>query len=577
MSFIDNLYNPLIQSLFIMSFEDIINKYTNDLFLWKNIKNIFEDINDLILKSNTKEDFIKYYYLLTILYINYTNYLKYSNNSDFDNNEIYNFIHKIKFNKNIIKKIFLFSLDKNIRLILKIENPFINLNINKINNEKYIEQNILEHIKNSKQIEKLSEMDNFSSKKILNIIIFRYVICKNNNYNNYSEFIVKKIFNKNIDLVNFNNFITLIPLSKNILLLKTQNSSFSINITLNKIINFYTSNFPKITVEYNKNNIILINKKYNGKIIIKYDTLITTTEFNNYQINYNLMYFNFKELKEFSFLKKTNSFIEIKLNSNIITDLSSLLEIFHLLTISFKILESYPTDINECIYPLDMTNYYYQTFCIFLEFLKPQIKTNPSINKFIVDLIKYLYIYSYYDYYFYFSNNLMETIIANYVHKHEIFNEFTNNIKNIMKFPKELFNYPPFMNINDDINSIIYYNFEIPSYFKFLDLINAIIYVFDYKYSNLSIITLVKECFNISIDNKSKQINYNKKVNKVVETTSSELSYSTSSNNSELVSKLDDNILINLSPNNKNLITKKNSYIELNVENSINYIFDTEK
>ena len=82
-------------------------------------------------------------------------------------------------------------------------------------------------------------------------------------------------------------------------------------------------------------------------------------------------------------------------------------------------IESYPNDIYECIYPVDYTNYYFLSFCMFLEFIKPNIKTSPGINKFIIDLFKYFYIYSYYDYYFYYSNNLFESIMSTYYSKNK--------------------------------------------------------------------------------------------------------------------------------------------------------------
>ena len=49
-----------------------------------------------------------------------------------------------------------------------------------------------------------------------------------------------------------------------------------------------------------------------------------------------------------------------------------------------------------------------------------------------------------------------------------------------MKIPDELMNYPPFINLeSDDINSILYYNFEIPNYFKLFDLLCAYSSVFN--------------------------------------------------------------------------------------------------
>jgi hypothetical protein len=575
MNYINDLYNQHVQSLFIMPFDEISKKYKNELFTWKNFEPIFLNIYKLLLKSENENDFIKYYYLLTFLYLNYTNYLKYSLNSDFNNVNIYTFISNIKFNKNIVEKIFKFSFDKKIKKIIKIYNPFINFKFNKLTQYDYLQKIVKLYIDDTKQMEKLCEMNNSNIKKIMNIIIFRYLISKNNNYNNYTDFIINNIIDtKNlINILDFNYFIKLIPNSKKILSLKTNNYNFDINININKVINFLLLKFSKINVEFNdeKSKIILSNKKYKGKIIIKFDKNISSIEFNNYQINYSLIHFNIDELKDFAFLKKTNSFIEIGLNSIIIKDLSSLLEIFHLLILSFKILESYPTDIYDSVNPVEYSNYYFLTFSTFIEFVKYNLNKDSAVNKFMIDLIKYLYIYSYYDYYYYYSNKLLDTIINNYEYKDNIFKEFSDNLKEILKLPNELYSYPPFFNINDDINSIIYYNFEIPSFFKLFDLINAICYVFDKKYyinnsKNFTITDIINKYFKVDINNDTININNNIEISLI----------SDSLNKSDIESKLNNNIILNIPFKNKDLINNKNTYIELNLENSVNCILNTE-
>jgi len=129
---------------------------------------------------------------------------------------------------------------------------------------------------------------------------------------------------------------------------------------------------------------------------------------------------------------------------------------------------------------------------------------NFFFNKFIIDVIKFFYIYSYYDYYFYYSNNLLDTIINRLEFKNEIFLEFIKNLKNTLKLPKEFLEFPPFFNNEFDLNSVIYYNFELPSYFKFFDFLQAICIVFDkkkiYEKNNKkNFIDIIID--NISIDN----------------------------------------------------------------------------
>jgi hypothetical protein len=175
-------------------------------------------------------------------------------------------------------------------------------------------------------------------------------------------------------------------------------------------------------------------------------------------------------------------------------------------------------------------------------------------------------------------------------------------LKNTLKLPKELFNFPPFFNINDDINSVVYYNFEILSYYKYFDLINAICYVFDKDYykknKKVSVTDILQKHLDITIDNSTtlpiKQTNHTIQTNSTrlaksrsnLDESSSELcrSYSLSSSNSstssnnmsDLKSCLDSDILTKMTRDEKDLMHNKNTYIELNVENSINCLFNTD-
>lgn len=622
----NDIYKPELISLFTINFEDIKNRFDNTKYNWDNFSKIFMSIYKLILNSDDELIFLKNYYLLSISYINYTNYLKFISHRDYENLDIYKFINNLKYEKKIIQKIINYSSNKNIRRIIKIYNPFFSIKTKKVKNDEYSLKFLKDYIQNTKQMEVISDMSNDNVKKILNIIIYRYVISNNNNYEKYDSFYKEKIATNNLDiLLDFDNFIKQIPFSKNILSIKTKQGDFGINISLDEVIRFIITKFAKIQFIKENNNYILINKKYGGKINIKINSSNKSNsgvesnsniELNYNQINYSLVHYGIEELHDLNFLKKTESNIEIKLSSNKIKDYTSLLDTIHIIITSLKILETYPTDLNECLYPIDYTNYYFLSFCIFFEYVKLSIDKNFGLKKFIIDLIKFLYIYSYYDYYFYYSTNLMETIISSYNFKNEIFNDFISNLKNTLKLPKELLSFPPFFNINDDINSVVYYNFEIPSYYKFFDLINAICYVFDKNYyknnKQTSIFNILEKHLNVVIENTNVNTNSNVKIdtskrsssknksnikkNEISETSSSQSiddksesselskSYSLSSSTSssipndlsDLKSMLDSDILTKMSKDEKTLMHNKNTYIELNVENSINCLFITD-
>ena len=215
-------------------------------------------------------------------------------------------------------------------------------------------------------------------------------------------------------------------------------------------------------------------------------------------------------MEEYNFLKKTFANIEINIFNKVLKDLSSIMEFIHLVVSSIKIFLTNPSDIYECLYPIEYSNYYFTTFCFFLDFFKKETNTNRYYNKFIIDVIKFLYIYSYYDYYFYFSNEFVETLIENLQYKNEMFLEFTQNLKKTLKLPNELNNFPPFFSQEFDINAIIYYNFEIPGYFKLYDFMNAIYNVFELKSPNkhddkINIFDLIVN--NIFFDNQSNYLN----------------------------------------------------------------------
>ena len=617
---INIFYSSHIISLFVDNFEKIKKTYTDDLFNFINFENIFNNIIGILSDEHINQNnFIKYYYLFTFLYLNYTNYLFYIGHNDISNINLEKIVKKTKTSNKIVNNIFKFINNKNIIKILKVTNIFILKKIKKNIKNNSNNKIINEHIINIKQLDKISELPNDNYKKILNLIIYRYIICKNNNYSNYHEFYTKKIIkNKNLLLSpnKLDELIIQISKSKKILDININKKiNSTINICILKVINFILNKYEQFYIDSNTNDTILIKNKNSNdiiKIIIsnKYDNVC----WNNYQTNYSMMHYEIEQLKEFNFLKKTFSNIEICIGNKNLNDLSNLLEFIHLITISLKILSSYPSDIYECLYQLEYTNYYFDTFCYFFEFIKTDINQNYYYNKFIIDVVKFMYIYSYYDFYFYYNNNLLETLIDKIDFKNQIFSEFLENLKNTLKLPKELLQHPPFFKNDYDINTIIYYNFEIPSYYKFIDLINAITVTFgncdlnnnkdnivdiiskyiDYDNNNLFTNKLKKQKINkkksYDSSNSSSLLETNnhtgKSITNLSNTDETDETDETSKNNnleeseiitknktqsklitknySDLESNLNSEIIKNLTKKNKKQMINPNTYIELN-------------
>ena len=486
----------IINKNFLILFKNSFDKIeiTNDIieiYKWDNMCNIFNSMYSKLEKTKNKNEFITNYYLIYLTYLNYTNFLKFSEHPDYELNDIYNFLNKIINNFDIIKFIFNNNNDENYNNIFKTLNPFIS---NKLENNKNIQDiELKKFIMNVQQFEKIYLGDGDNYKKILNIILYRFILSKNVNENNFHDFFINKIIEDKMSYnFDMNVFMEHLPNFKGIINYNvSQDVKNNLNINLTTLIKFLIKNNENITANITHTNIELLNVKFGGKIIFekskkKIDNL------NLFQQNINLISFNVNELKNFSFLKKTNNFIKIEYSSSIINNLSRLLYLTHLITCSVKLLESYPSSIYECLYPLDYNKYFYNTFVNFLTFIKENINIDMSYNRFLIDLIKYLYIYSYYDYYFYYNTNLISTIIDRIKYKSDIFNDFCTSLKNIFKLPNEMTNYPPFFNIDDNIDNLIYYTFEIPNYFKFMDLIDAIITVFDIKNINHSTFDLYK-------------------------------------------------------------------------------------
>jgi hypothetical protein len=526
--------------LLTIPFDEIKNHEENykTEFNWSNIKNLFEEIYEDLCLTDINSFFYKYN-LLKLYFVYYTNYLEFINHEDNLNLDIDKFNDKIKYSDKIILKI-LNNIDNiTINKIIKKINPF-NINKNIIDTENFI--------KTYKQYDKIQLINFDNYKKILNLVIFRYLLVKNSKFNNFNDFYIKNLLNKNYyddKFLNLNNFIKIIPQLKSIIDLKnTSIIKNDLKIDYFNIVKYFIKiyNNNNYSIEsFSDNSFILLNDKI-GKIIFeKSDNNIN--EFYTFQYKLDIYYFNcnFKEFKNYNFIKKSNNLFKIKYENNIINNLLSLLNVFYILTKAFKLFEYQVSDLYEFMFiNNNNNNIYYETFYNFFKYIKNNIIFNCSVQKFLIDLIKYLYIYSYYDYYFYNNENLMNTIIKNKESKNEIFLDLCSSIKKLFKLPNELLSYPPFIK-NYIFDNILYYDFNEPNYIKFYDLITAI--------KNLS-------------DNNDININ--------------------NFTSSDILSLINNIIKIDNQENDLNIIIlddKKNynTFVELNIENSDNYQLDTEK
>jgi hypothetical protein len=505
-------------------------------YSWKTMKLLFEEIYEDIFKNEGISFFMKYN-LLKFYFVYYTNYLEFLNHKDNINLDVDKFNDKIKYSEDIINKIFKISDNIIINKIIKNLNPFFFKK-----NDKNID-NTINFIKTCKQYEKIQLVEANSHKKILNLIIYRYLLTKNNKLNNYNDFYLKFLLKKEHysgTFVNIDDFIKIIPNLKSILSLKI-NVQKKINFIINiiDIVKYFIKNSNNLdyTIEILSDNSFILANKNLGKIIFEKSDI---NEFCIFQYNLDLYYINNnKELKKYNFIKKGKNLFKIKFENNEINNLSSLLNIFFILTKAFKLLEYHISDLYEFMFINQINNYNYFTFVNFFNFINSSnIPYDSSTQKFIADLIKYIYIYSYYDYYFYNNENLMNTIINNNEMKNKIFLDFCNSIKILFKLPNELLIYPPFLN-NYLYDDILYYNYDEPNYFKFYDLIMAIKTVYN--------------CDEIQQGNFSTN-----DIFKII-------------NRSLNINSLNDN---SIDDNEKKI--NKNTFIELNIENSENYLLETD-
>ena len=431
------------------------------------MKNILNKVKDKIFNNieNIKiDEFIKNYnlYELYLLYfINHT-----SINID-ELNILINII-----NTNIIKFIMIQMKYPQIRQIAKNISPYI------LYNKKITKSSI-------KTIELIVEQNNILAykknfDKFLETIIFRYISSKNNGYSNFHDFYVENYINEYYSTnKNFIHFFNDIFDSSNII-------NFTVDAKIKEIEKININDINKfIFNKYNiKNNIININ-----------DNII---EINiNPNINIGIVHkkYNLNNIINID----TKNHIIINFNYYEINNLSLLLIYIHYLTISLKLINFIPNNIYELNNSHAIPNYFLDTFINFFKFIKDKINVDLSYNKYIVDLFKFYYMYSFYDYIFFNDNTIIKMMLKNKKESGNILNDMLCELQDMFNF-KNTLNYPPFIDNDDNIDNIIYYSFQSLNYFKLFDFIKALMKVFNidklYRFDKL-----FSDCINVKIIN----------------------------------------------------------------------------
>lgn len=543
----DLLTKYKITDLITKNFDDIKNNSTNStIYSWKNIKHLFNDLLLNITNSNSHQEFIFNYYLFQIIYIIYSNYILYFDHPDKNNLDIINLYKKFRYDPKINSYICNNKSNQKILNIMLTKNIFIYNYLKKTN-----KINIPEMIKSIKNYDKIMDYPANSYKKILNLIIYRFLYSETNNKDTYHHFFIDNIITKKLSDSD-KNFISKIPSFKNLFLLNYNNTTKKFSYHINNIIQSIISPNPNLI--FNHHNMTITHKKNNAKIIFIHNDS-ENISYNIHQQNLNLFYFNIPEISNLSFVKKLNNLITVKFNNHHIHSLEELIQLIHIITCSIKYLDYQPTSIDEIYNIASYDNYFYDTFFNFFKFIKKDIFIN-SYQSFIFNLIKNIYLHAYFDFYIYNNKTLLTTIIQNLNKKTEIFTEFSNSIHSLFNLSDDFLSYPPFIPHNDDLDNPLHYSFDIPNYFKFIDLVNVILSTFNSN-SNLSNISNLLSTFNDIFND-----NFN--LNKIPKT--------------ENINKNNKTENINKNENiNKINKTENNLYEELNVENSENYILNTIK
>lgn len=571
---------PEIMALFTINFSDIVKKYPNEKYDVPVFKIYFNQIISILSNETiVLKSFLSYYYLFTFLHVAYSNYLEYIKHPKANTPELYLIVRPLKTNYCIVKNMFKYASCPHVAKIIKTSNIFM---------AKYKGNNVVhEFIDSTNKLDKILELPNDNYKKILSMVMYRHVFCENNKFKNFHSFYVKKIIESSkINMFTnaqylFDKFIGQIPHSKQILNIVPKptftdtgtGTNYNVWVKTENVIKFIlgfnktfkVKKIPDAHINANSTTFAIINDNQDGilKIVI-HSTPDHPIDYAQLQSNYNLVYFSVEELKQLNFLKKTFSNLQINVSKQI-TNLTYLLEFIHSLSSSLKILSNSPVDYYECFHPVSYTNYYYDTYYYFFSFLK---ESNIEINvwkRYLLDVGKYLYIYSYYDYYFYYSTTLMETIFADIKRKNQIFEEFLSHLKSTLKLPSGLIGFPPFHIETMGLDEVIYYNFEIPSYFKLFDMINALVLVFGDSMSGNQVSSLVNIftsinnlCSDESNSDTTDTTNTSNTSNDGDDTSVG----SSTSGESELSNVIN--------------VRKTNNYLELNVQSNPEYLFNTE-
>ena len=157
---------------------------------WDNISIVFNNLYDKLHTAIIIDDFVKNYYLFTLYYVYYTNFLRYSEHKDYGLHKMYNYFNKIKYDENIIMYMMKNIHDERIESIFKTCNPFI-IKKTKLLNYEIANSNLLDYLQNVKKLDKLYFEDNHNCKKLLGIILHRYILSKNINETNFNNFFFK--------------------------------------------------------------------------------------------------------------------------------------------------------------------------------------------------------------------------------------------------------------------------------------------------------------------------------------------------------------------------------------------------
>ena len=476
--------------------ELFVNKNKNlKKYKWSYAKKYFILLCDQLIEScekNNIQKFIYYYYLFLFSYDNYVCFL-FNLNKNVDE-ELGKIEKQIRNDKNIILFLINNKNNKQAKTLINYIYPFYSsTQTNPKNMEVYLKYYIDIQTK---------EYENAYS-KIVELIIFRYINCKENNYENFHSFYKKKILNNKMNN-NFKKFITILPQKHYFLKYNVKDETEeNININIYDVIVYALNTIDKRIILNNKikktENSIIINI---GNNII--EIIIDSTKIQSIiciQHNFNSMCENVKEIENMDFVKNKNKHVIINFNEWNITNYGLLLNIIHFITTSIKIIHSKYNNILEFNNKTVLTNYYYNSFYIFIHYLKNIIIDNKKYEKYLFELVKYLYIYSIYDYYFYIDNDLIKKMVSeNKNNEIKIFLNFCCSIKEHFNIPINFINHPPFnVDIIEDIDQPIYYSYVQPNYYKFFDFINALIDVFNIKENINNFDDIILTFFNLNI------------------------------------------------------------------------------